>query len=80
MKGAEDLYFHDLRHEGVCRLFEMDWSIPRVPSVSGHRDSNSRRRYAHLRGRGEGYKGWKWLDQIIQTPVKLGIRAEQARG
>jgi len=44
------------------------------------RDSNSRRRYTHLRGRGEEYKGWKWLDQIIQAPVKLGIRAEQAGG
>ena len=34
----EDLNFHDLRHEGVSRLFEMDWDIPRVASVSGHRD------------------------------------------
>ncbi|EKT4539568.1 tyrosine-type recombinase/integrase [Pseudomonas sp. GD03817] len=74
MKGIEDLHFHDLRHEGVSRLFEMDWDIPRVSSVSGHRDWNSMRRYTHLRGRGDGYKGWKWLDQIIQAPVKLGAR------
>ncbi len=76
MKGIEDLHFHDLRHEGVSRLFEMDWDIPRVSSVSGHRDWNSLRRYTHLRGRGDGYKGWKWLDRIIQAPVKLGARAE----
>lgn len=40
-----DLHFHDLRHEGVSRLFEMDWDIPRVSSVSGDRDWNSLRRY-----------------------------------
>lgn len=51
----EDLRFHDLRHDGVSRLFEMDWDIPRVASVSGHRDWNSLRRYTHLRGRGERY-------------------------
>lgn len=28
--GADNLDFHDLRHEGVSRLFEMDWDIPRV--------------------------------------------------
>ncbi len=63
-----------VEHEGVSRLFEMDWDIPRVSSVSGHRDWNSLRRYTHLRGQGDGYKGWKWLDQIIQAPVKIGAR------
>lgn len=44
LKGIKDLPFHDLRHEGVSRLFEMDWDIPRVSSVSGHRDWSSLRR------------------------------------
>ena len=65
--GIEDLHFHDLRHEGVSRLFEMDWDIPRVSSVSGHRDWNSLRRYTHLRGRGDVYKGWAWLKAAIQS-------------
>jgi integrase len=34
----EDLHFHDLRHDGVSHLFEMDWDIPGVASVSRHRD------------------------------------------
>jgi integrase len=72
--GIEDLHFHDLRHDGVSRLFEMDWDIPRVASVSGHRDWNSMRRYTHLRGRGDVYAKWKWLEQILQAPVKLGAR------
>lgn len=33
----EDLHFHDLRHDGVSRLFEMGDSIPQVSAVSGHR-------------------------------------------
>ncbi|MNE46608.1 Phage integrase family protein [compost metagenome] len=66
----DDLHFHDLRHEGVSRLFEMDWDIPRVASVSGHRDWNSMRRYTHLRGRGDVYAKWKWLSVMGEAIVK----------
>lgn len=72
--GIDDLHFHDLRHEGVSRLFEMDWDIPRVASVSGHRDWNSMRRYTHLRGRGDAYAGWEWLDVVLKAPVRLGAK------
>ncbi|QXI30481.1 site-specific integrase [Pseudomonas vanderleydeniana] len=75
--GIEDLHFHDLRHEGVSRLFEMDWDIPRVSSVSGHRDWNSLRRYTHLRGRGDRFKSWEWMDRVIHASVTLGARVEQ---
>ncbi|MEE1869015.1 tyrosine-type recombinase/integrase [Pseudomonas auratipiscis] len=64
-----DLHFHDLRHDGVSRLFEMGWDIPKVASVSGHRDWNSMRRYTHLRGNGDPYKGWEWIDKVITGPV-----------
>lgn len=74
----DDLTFHDLRHDGVSRLFEMDWDIPRVASVSGHRDWNSLRRYTHLRGRGDPYAGWNWLERIIAAPVELGARGKEA--
>jgi integrase len=74
MVGIENLHFHDLRHDGVSRLFEMDWDIPRVASVSGHRDWNSMRRYTHLRGRGDAYENWEWQKKILQAPVKLGAR------
>jgi integrase len=65
----EDLHFHDLRHDGVSRLFEMGWDIPKVASVSGHRDWNSMRRYTHLRGNGDPYKEWPWLEKVISGPV-----------
>lgn len=62
----EDLHFHDLRHDGVSRLFELDWDIPRVASVSGHRDWNSLRRYTHLRGRGDIYANWSGMEKILR--------------
>lgn len=66
--GIKDLHFHDLRHEGGSRLFEMDWDIPRVSSVLGHCDWNSLRRYTHLRGRGDPYFGWSWMDRLKDIP------------
>jgi integrase len=43
------LHFHDLRHEGISRLFESDWNFPQVASVSGHKDWKMLERYTHLR-------------------------------
>jgi integrase len=47
--GIEDLNFHDLRHEGITRLFEAGLSIQQVALVSGHRSWATLRRYTHLR-------------------------------
>ena len=60
----EDLRFHDLRHEGVSRLFETGRTIPQAAAVSGHRSWSSLKRYAHLRQTGDKYAGWPWLDVI----------------
>ncbi|MBT9373121.1 site-specific integrase [Rhizobium sp. CSW-27] len=58
--GIEDLRFHDLRHEGVTRLFEIGLSIPHVAAVSGHRSWSSLKRYTHLRQVGDKYVDWQW--------------------
>ena len=63
--GIEDLHFHDLRHEGISRLFEMGWSIPRVACVSGHRSWTSLKRYSHLRQVGDKFKEWPWMSRIL---------------
>jgi len=60
----KDLRFHDLRHEGISRLFEMGRTIPQVAAVSGHRSWISLKRYTHLRQSGDKYVKWNWL-QII---------------
>ncbi|WP_419239611.1 site-specific integrase [Photobacterium leiognathi] len=36
----EDLRFHDLRAEALCRLYEKGWSLSAISKVSGHRDLN----------------------------------------
>lgn len=46
--GIEDLRWHDLRHEGISRLFEQGFSIEKVALISGHRDWRILRRYTHL--------------------------------
>lgn len=76
----EDLHFHDLRHDGVSRLFEMDWDIPRVSSVSGHRDWNSLRRYTHLRGRGDPYASCDVFRNVLPPREQLVGKCAVMRG
>jgi len=45
----DDLRFHDLRHDGISRLFEAGYDIPQVSMISGHRSWKNLRRYTHLR-------------------------------
>lgn len=47
--GIADLHWHDLRHEGISRLFEQGYQIQEVSVVSGHRSWASLKRYTNLR-------------------------------
>jgi integrase len=69
--GIEDLHFHDLRHDGVSRLFEMGRTIPQAASISGHRSWSSLQRYAHLRQLGDKYAQWKWSPTAIRPGPAL---------
>lgn len=62
--GIEDLRFHDLRHEGVSRLFEMGRTVPLAASVSGHKSWGSLQRYTHVRAKGDRWAGWPWLESV----------------
>lgn len=44
-----DLHLHDLRHEGVSRLFEAGYSIEQVALVSGHKDWRHLKRYTQIK-------------------------------
>lgn len=46
--GIRNLRFHDLRHEGISRLFEQGLSIQEVAIISGHTSWAMLRRYTHL--------------------------------
>lgn len=65
--GIKDLHFHDLRHDGISRLFEMGWNIPHVAGVSGHRSWQSLKRYTHLRESGDKYLNWSWFNKILSS-------------
>ena len=43
------LHFHDLRHEGISRLFEKGLTTEEVMQMSGHRTYAMLARYTHLR-------------------------------
>lgn len=63
----DDLCFHDLRHDGISRLFEMGATIPKVACVSGHRSWKGLQRYTHVRQTGDKYAGWSWLPVVTET-------------
>lgn len=65
--GIVDLVFHDLRHDGISRLFEMGNTIPEVAAVSGHRQWKSLQRYTHLDHVGDKYEGWAWKERFGLT-------------
>ena len=46
--GITGLRFHDLRHEGVSRLFERGLNVIEVSSISGHKELRMLKRYTHL--------------------------------
>jgi len=47
--GMADFRFHDLRHEGISRLFEKGLTIMEVATISGHQELRMLKRYTHLR-------------------------------
>lgn len=47
--GLDDLVFHDLRHEGISRMFELGFQIQEVALVSGHTNWKTLARYLHLK-------------------------------
>ena len=47
--GLSDLHFHDLRHEAISRLCEMELTLAEVALISGHKDPRMLFRYVNLR-------------------------------
>ncbi|CAB3758449.1 site-specific integrase [Paraburkholderia humisilvae] len=45
----EDLRFHDMRHEGISRLFDMGMQIAQVALISGHKDWKQLARYTQVK-------------------------------
>lgn len=57
--GADDLNFHDLRHEATSRLFEKtNMSDTQIMKITGHSSTRQLARYANLRGSDLADKLW----------------------
>lgn len=73
--NIRDLRFHDLRHEGITRLFELGFGVPEAAKVSGHANWQSLQRYTHFEGTGDRYKDWPWLEAVtskLRRPKRKG--------
>ena len=46
--GIDNFRLHDLRHEGVSKLFEKGLNMIEVSSISGHKDLSMLKRYTHI--------------------------------
>ncbi len=44
----EGLRFHDLRHEAISRLFELNLTVPEVAFISGHKTPTQLFKYVHV--------------------------------
>jgi len=68
--GIENLVFHDLRHEGTSRFFEMPGAIiPDVQLITGHGDWRSLQRYTKLKATEVGKK----LFRPVSVKVKGNV-------
>ncbi len=47
--GLSDIRLHDLRHEGISRLFEQGLQIQEVALISGHTNWAMLKRYTHIK-------------------------------
>lgn len=47
--GVKKICLHNLRHEGISRLFEMGYQIEQVALMSGHKRWETLRSYTHLK-------------------------------
>lgn len=69
--GAEDLRFHDLRHEATSRLFEVGLTIEKVCLVTGHKDWKMLRRYTNLKP--ESLHALQTTRQITESEFLEGL-------
>jgi integrase len=72
--GILDLHFHDLRHEGTTRLFELGLQIPEVACHTLHESWAVLKRYTHL------IKRSKLLHAPFLRESAIASRQSTARG
>lgn len=69
--GIDDLRFHDLRHEGISRLFEKGKLDHFVMQTSGHQSRDCLDRYVNIEKKGDKFKKWHWLDWVLEYWITI---------
>ncbi|QFT93581.1 Phage integrase family protein [Roseovarius sp. THAF9] len=72
--NIRDLRFHDLRHEGITRLFEMGMPAAFVAKHSGHKNGGCLYRYEHVEKEGDKFAGWQWSHWATRGSANIVFR------
>lgn len=71
----DDLHFHDLRHEGVTRLFQTAMTDVEIMKMTGHTNASTLVRYAHNRASDVAAKiNAKWSPPKTARPKKPPVK------
>ncbi|SAL05500.1 integrase family protein [Caballeronia calidae] len=73
-----DLRFHDLRHEGISRLFELHMSVADVAKFSGHKDWKSLKRYEQMSNASIHHRYELLVAQFGRRPATKYVADEEA--
>lgn len=73
--GIDDLHFHDLRHEGTSRLFEMGYQVHEVQMFTGHEDLKTLQRYMHLKAEDVRRIETATVEKITAQPMAFEMDA-----
>lgn len=73
--GVENLHFHDLRHEGISRLFETGYSIEQVQRFSLHLTWDELKRYTQVKPSTMALR--PELELLLPTPALPSPHAHQ---
>ena len=77
----DDFHFHDLRHEGVSRLFMTSMTDVEIMKMTGHTNASTLLRYAHLRSSDVAAKiNAKWSPPKAAVEQQKRVPKKQLKG
>ena len=78
--GLADFTIHDLRHEGISRLFQTQMSDIEIMKMTGHTNASTLMRYSHLRASDVADKidaKWSAPKPVAKAPSKKSLAKKQ---
>jgi len=78
--GLADFTIHDLRHEGISRLFQTQMSDIEIMKMTGHTNASTLVRYSHIRASDVAEKidaKWSAPTPVAKAPSKKSLAKKQ---